>query len=304
MYQPNSSPLDLDGEPMPIEAFHDLCHVPGFKYEYTRGHADISVQRSAHATVAAPARRILGHMESSLPDDIGVEPAFGTSVDALETLWVNTFVGMSDYYGWAVEDIRDDARVSLDSLYGDGDALHPASLVARRNGDLVAALLVNENKTRPLIEVLCVLRNLRRRGIGRALVHRVARRLDDSGGEGTSGEGETTLCSGYLLANRGSALWHEAVGFIELPSVSVMTHRYRCLQHNLKRGLVPDPFWAQRRKENLQERLNQMKEEWQDESAAHSPSRWLSPEADVNGGERIDAYLDAYAERVAQLERV
>jgi len=168
----------------------------------------------------------------------------------------------------------------------------------------VAALLLNKNKTHPLIDVLCVRRKLRRRGIGRALVHRVARRLEDGGGEGTFGEGKTTPCSGYLLANRGSALWHEAVGFIELPSVTVMTHRYRCLQHNLKRGLVQDPFCARRRKENLQERLNQMKDEWQDESAAHSPSRWLSPGEDVNGGDRIDAYLDAYAERISALKRI
>ncbi len=303
MYQPNCSPLDLDGEPMPIEAFHDLYHVPGFKYEYTRGQADISVQRAAHATVAAPVGRILEHTEPTLPEDVDVELASDTSVEALETLWLNTFVGMPDYYGWAVEDIRDNARESLDSLYGDEDSLHPASVVARRNGDLVAVLLVNENKPRPLIEILCVQRMLRRRGMGRALVHRVARRLKNDREE-TSGERRITLCSGYLLANRGSAAWHEAVGFIEIPSLTVMTHRYRCLQHNLKRGLVQDPFWARHRKETLQERLNQMKEESRRELAAHSPTRWLSPDMDNNGGDRIDAYLDGYVERMDSLKRI
>jgi hypothetical protein len=48
----------------------------------------------------------------------------------------------------------------------------------------------------------------------------------------------------------------------------------------------------------------EMKEASRRELAAHSPSRWLSPDADVSGGERIDAHLDAYVERVSALKRV
>jgi len=43
LYHMDCSPLDLDSKPMPMEAFRDLYHVPGFKCEYMNGRADISV---------------------------------------------------------------------------------------------------------------------------------------------------------------------------------------------------------------------------------------------------------------------
>jgi hypothetical protein len=119
MFPIGSSSLDLDGEPMPIEAFRDLYHVPGFKYEYVDGRADISVQRSAQATVAAPTGRIVERTDSSVPDDVEMESAANTPVGDLESLWVNAFARTPDYYGWAIEDIRDDARKSLDRLFGE-----------------------------------------------------------------------------------------------------------------------------------------------------------------------------------------
>ena len=305
MFRSGCFPLDLDGEPMPIEAFRDLYHVPGFKYEYMNGRADISVQRSAHATVAAPIQRILEHTDPALPEDVEVESAAEAPAGDLGSLWVNAFARTPDYYGWAVEDIRDDARGSLDTLFGEEKALHPASLVAHWKGDIVAALLVNWDKTRPLIDVLCARPDLRRRGLAGALVHRVARRLKEEGVED-----RMTLCSGYLLANRESAAWHEAVGFVELPDWLVLTHRYRCLQHNLRRGLVRDVFGAKRRAESLQATLGEMKEERRSDPLAYSPSRWLVPKEESSGGRgslrgrRIDAYLETYFERLDGLEPV
>lgn len=311
MFRSGCSPLDLDGEPMPIEAFRDLYHVPGFKYEYVNGRADISVQRSANATVAAPTGRIVERIDSSLPDDVEVESAAGAPVGDLESLWVNAFARTPDYYGWAIEDIRDDARKSLDRLIGE-EALHPASLVAHWRGDLAAALLVNRAKTRPLIDVLCVRRDLRRRGVAGALVHRVARHLKEEAGA----DARMTLCSGYLLANRQSAAWHEAVGFVELPDWLVLTHRYRRLQHNLRRGLMRDVFGAKDRAESLQATLGEMKEERRSDPLAYSPSRWLDPKEEspdkgeptdedgISPGSRIDGYLESYFDRLDGLEPV
>lgn len=283
---------------MPIEVFRDLYHVHGFKYEYAAGRADISVQPSAHAVVASPARRILEHTEPSVPDDVEVKSAAGMPVDALESLWVNAFARTPDYHGWAVEDIREDARETLGTLKA--GALHPASLAARREGDLVAVLLVNEKKTRPLIDVLCVRGNLRRRGLAEALAHRVALQLKEGGEPGT----DSVLCSGYLLANRGSAAWHESAGFIELPDWLVMTHRYRCLRHNLQRGLVEDPFWAKHQTERLQADLNGMREKRRDDPMAYSPSRWLVPKEEGTGGDRIESCLEGYSEWIGGLEPV
>jgi len=86
MFRSGCFPLDLDGEPMPIEAFRALYHVPGLKYEYMNGRADISVQRSAHATVAAPIQHILEHTDPSLPEDVEVESAAEAPAGDLESL--------------------------------------------------------------------------------------------------------------------------------------------------------------------------------------------------------------------------
>jgi hypothetical protein len=184
--------------------------------------------------------------------------------------------------------------------------------VAHWRGDLAAALLVNRAKTRPLIDVLCVSRDLRRRGVAGALVHRVARRLKEEAGA----DARMTLCSGYLLANRQSAAWHEAVGFVELPDWLVLTHRYRRLQHNLRRGLMRDVFGAKDRAESLQATLGEMKEERRSDPLAYSPSRWLDPEEEppdeeeptdeerTSPGSRIDGYLESYFDRLDGLEPV
>ncbi|WP_181149440.1 GNAT family N-acetyltransferase [Salinibacter sp. 10B] len=165
---------------------------------------------------------------------------------------------------------------------------------------------MNQAKTRPLIDFLCVRRHLRRRGVARALVHRGARRLKEEAGANH----RVTLCSGYLLANRESAAWHEAVGFVELPDWLVLTHRYRRLQHNLRRGLVRDVFGAKHRAESLQATLGEMKEERRSDPLAYSPSRWLDPkeeptdeeertgEEGTSLGSRIDGHLESHFDRL------
>ena len=47
MLQRRYSPMEYDGQRMPIESFDDLWRTPGFKYEYGHGRVNISVQRSA-----------------------------------------------------------------------------------------------------------------------------------------------------------------------------------------------------------------------------------------------------------------
>ena len=162
-----------------------------------------------------------------------------------------------------------------------------------------------------MIDILCVRRDLRRQGVAGALAHRLARRLKKE-----HAYDWTTLCSGYLLANRESAAWHEAVGFVELPDWLVLTHRYRRLQHNLRRGLMRDVFGAKDRAESLQATLGEMKEERRSDPLAYSPSRWLDPKEEspdkgeptdedgISPGSRIDGYLESYFDRLDGLEPV
>jgi hypothetical protein len=91
------------------------------------------------------------------------------------------------------------------------------------------------------------------------------------------------------------------VGFIELRDWLVDTHRYRCLRHNLHRGLVRDVFGAKRRAQAVQRRLNEMKAARRDDPQAHSPARWLRAN---DGGARIDAELDAHLDRLEALDPV
>lgn len=287
MTHPFRNPLRYDGEPMPAEAFRDLRHVPGYKYEYFDGKASISVQLSACPTVASTPTRLLDHLdEHHLGNKFAVGPASKASVADVETLWGQAFLQTPDYYGFSLEDIQDDARDTLNDLYNDTpSALHPASAVVRRNGTLLGALLITTKKARPCIEILFLRRNERRRSLASAMLRRAAGHLNE--------EDSNVLCSGFLLANAGSAAWHHSVGFAELPDWLSQNHRYRCLQHNVQRGLVRDLFSARRHARALREQVESMREERRDDPTAHVPFRWLKTD-----GERIDNALQRRLDEV------
>lgn len=287
MLQNQCSPLKYDGKRMPIESFHNLWRTPGFKYEYSHGRAEISVQQSAAPIVAERPSVILDVVAKaapSLPDGVVVESAERSSVEELSELWYDTFAQTPDFYGYGVKDIQQEAKETLSPLFeGEDRDLHPSSVVARRRGKLIGMLLVNRDKTRPLIEALGVEPYFQHRGVGKAMVREVAKRVRE-------GE-ERLLCSGYLLANDKSAGWHHAVGFEEIPGWLTTTHRLRCAEHNLKQGLIRDVSGMKRYVEMLRAEVKRMGKEMEEDRSAHSPFRWLNSD-----GKRIDEYLSENTE--------
>lgn len=288
MLQTPGSPLEYDGQRMPVDRFRNLWHTPGFKYEYSHGRANISVQRAAAPTVAATPSMIVdavSDISSSLPDDVGLQSAGNASVEKLSALWLDVFVRTPDYYGHSVEDIRKEASETLDNLYhGESPDLHSASVIARCRGHLVGMLLVSETRTRPIIETLGVRPDVQRRGVGKAMAGEVAQNLQRSS--------EDVICSGYFLANAGSAGWHEATGFIEIPDWLTTQHRLRCARHNLNRGLVRDVFSVKRYVKSLEAKVEQMYQDRDNDPSAHSPMRWVKSD-----GDRIDTYLSDRLEK-------
>jgi len=280
MTRPFCNPLRFDGEPMSPEGFHDLRHVPGYKYEYFNGQADISVQLSASPTVASTPDRLLSRVDhDTTPNGFTVKPASEASVERLEELWGQAFLHTPDYYGYSIQSIQEDAHETLRTLFEESPpALHPASAAVWRDGTLVGALLVTTAKTRPCIEALFLRRHERRRGLASAMLRMAAEHLQN--------EGDAVLCSGFLLANAGSASWHASVGFVELPDWLTQNHRYRCVLHNARRGLVRDIFSARRRATALGEQVASMREERSEDPEAYVPFRWLKTD-----GRRFDEAL-------------
>lgn len=121
-------------------------------------------------------------------------------------------------------------------------------------------------------------------GIAEAAAASIARRVAERLQERTDEEG--TLCSGYLFANRQSAAWHESLRFLEIPDWLRCQHRFRCLEHNVKRMHCPDLFAAKRRANALREQVGRMEEEREKDRSANAPFRWVESD-----DEWIDAYL-------------
>lgn len=286
MLQRRYSPMEYDGQRMPIESFHDLWRTPGFKYEYGHGRVNISVQRSAApimVTRPSTIKESVSGTGSSLSRAV-VGSAHNASVEELERLWIDAFVRTPDFYGYSVEDIQKEGAETLALLYGgESPDLHPCSVIATWEDDLVGMLLVNKNRPRPVIEALGVRPDFQRRGVGKAMAEAAAERL--------RGNGEHVLCSGYLLANDKSAAWHEEVGFLEIPDWLTTQHRLRCAEHNLERGLVRDAVGTKRYVEMLRSDVNRMSQDREEDPSAHCPFRWIRSD-----GERIDDYLAEHAE--------
>ena len=287
MVQTQCSPLEYDGQRMPIDCFHELWRTPGFKYEYGDGKAEISIQEAAAPIMLArPSMIAEGVSETSAPEDIDVQSAGAAFVQELKDLWLNAFIRTPDYYGYSVEDMEKQASKTLNPLYqGESPDLHPASVAAWWKENLVGMLLINESRPRPVIEALGVRPDVQHRGVGSAMAKQAASRLLE--------EGEHVLCSGYLLANAVSASWHEDAGFIEIPDWLTTNHRFRCAQHNLEMGLVRDVGGMKRYVDMLRTELENMREDQDEDPDAHCPFRWIKSD-----GDRIDDFLSDQTRQV------
>lgn len=289
MVQTQCSPLEYDGQRMPIDCFHELWHTPGFKYEYGDGKVQISIQEAAAPImVARPSMITEAVSETSAPEDVDFQGAGKASVNELKGLWLDSFVRTPDYHGYRVEDMEKQASKTLNPLYRDESPdLHPASVVALWNGNPVGMLLINKIRPRPVIDALGVRPDMQHRGVGSAMAKQAASSLHEMG--------EHVLCSGHLLANAQSAAWHEATGFIEIPDWLTTNHRFRCAQHNLEMGLVRDIGGMKRYVDMLRTELEDMRADQDEDPDAHCPFLWTRSD-----GDRIDDFLSQHTKQVEE----
>jgi len=94
----------------------------------------------------------------------------------------------------------------LHQLHPLGEAL-PASRLFEEGGAIRGAALLTRSGPGPLLDMIFVAPEYRRKGIARALLHAAMSELH--------GPGEQVLWSKHLLANEVSAAWHQAMGFEE-----------------------------------------------------------------------------------------
>jgi len=277
------SPLLIDGQRMPLKRFHQLPRVPGFKYEYWDGRARISLQHAAYPVVAARPSELAATPSPSLPDGVLVRHlehvSQAASPGALKHLWIQAFRGAPEYTGYSEEAI--DREVSRDLsrlLEGPTPEVHPASVVAVHGERPVGLLLITRRWACPDIHVLCIDRTFRRKGVARTLLALATKAL--------VGEDASIVVSSFLLANYESGAWHAAMSFREMPCSLVLTHRLRCLEHNLAQGLVWDVYEARCRLRQMRERRSDMEAKQKDDLDAFRPHAWLRSNAS-----RFEVYL-------------
>lgn len=139
---------------------------------------------------------------------------------------------MPDYGGGDRDHIWADAQEQIDALLGNPEGANTmCSRVALRDGTVVGGLLADTFGTVPQIDVLFVAPEAQRWGIGTALLHAFARTVH--------ADDEPRIVSASHPANTASRRWHRAMGFVPLPSRSLIQHFRICLRANLAHGHVP-----------------------------------------------------------------
>lgn len=288
---PSPTPLVHDGEPMPMTTFNRLYRRPGYVYEYVEGQAKISVSESALVTVVARTADLLpgadaasrlpaeGELFSIGPTDHPSEVDGCKVRDRLVEAWVDVFAHTPDYHGYPIRWIRRDAERHVEALMDAPESLATrASCVAWVDNRPRAALLLSPTTTRPCIDAVFVHRALRRRGLASRMIQSAAGALH--------ADGESCLCSRYLLANQASATWHAALGFREMPGWLVARHRHQCARVNARNGNVDDVYGAMQYADALEEKAAALRAQWEEDDDAASPERWLQ-----DAGHHIDAFV-------------
>ena len=227
---PDVDPARWNGVAMGSDKFRALPRVPGYKHELIDGTARIRPVDSPLVLLAAPTADL--RTRTQPPDRGTVRPLAPDDRDALVTLWADIFVEMPDYGGVDRDDIRADAQEQIDALLDNpegADAMR--SRVALRDGTVVGGLLADTFGAVPQIDVLFVAPEVQRQGVGAALLHAFARAVlaDD----------EPRIISTSHPANTASRQWHRTMGFVPLPSRSLVQHVRICLRTNLAHGHVP-----------------------------------------------------------------
>lgn len=227
---PDVDPARWDGVAMGSDEFRALPRVPGYKHELIDGTVRIRPVDSPLVLLAARTADLRARAHP--PDPGTVRPLAPGDRDALVTLWADIFAEMPDYGRADRDHIRADAREQIDALLDNPEGVDAMrSRVALRDGTVVGGLLADTFGAVPQIDVLFVAPAAQRQGVGAALLHAFVRAVH--------ADDEPRVVSTSHPANMGSRRWHRAMGFVPLPSRSLVQHLRICLRTNLAHGHVP-----------------------------------------------------------------
>lgn len=217
---------------MTPDEFEVMPRRPGWKHEYTDGHAVITPRDHLVIVRAAVTPRPVAIFDEDelhlqrVGADVGPE-----DVDRLVATFIDAFVETVEYCDWDYARIEASAWKSVNGFFtGRRGRPHPASRIALTPSEYFpiagAALLVDQPDGTAL-DLLFVRHTWRRRGLGTSLVAAAMNQLYE--------EGVQTLRSAYHVANEPSAAWHRSFGFTEEPDLFLAKLRLQAIQHDLCR---------------------------------------------------------------------
>jgi GNAT superfamily N-acetyltransferase len=200
----------------------------GWKHEYWDGRAHITPGQHVMCVVMAVKPHAI-HSSCRLRR-VTVEDH-----PELTTLFFQAFRDTIEFCDWSRENIRDAATRSIDAFFdGTRGEPHLSSRVVvrvtsrtKREQIIGAALIVEPELERPVLDVLFVSPRARRRGIASALAGAAMNELQRLG--------IATLESTHLMGNTRSRAWHRKFGFVEEPDLPSAQLYYRHAEHELQR---------------------------------------------------------------------
>jgi GNAT superfamily N-acetyltransferase len=213
---------------MTWEAFELLPRQPGWKYEYWDGQVHISPRHQVVTVVVAIQPR---------PVRAPCQLRAVTQGDApqLVAAYIAAFSDTIEYCDWEAEKIQRAAQVNIRHFFA-GQRGHPhlashvaVDCAAEAAGEQVvgAALIIDDDREPPLLDMLFVVPGWQRQGLATALASAALNTLHSAGA--------VTLESRYMLGNVESQAWHQRFGFVEEADLFLAQSYYRQSQHELWR---------------------------------------------------------------------
>jgi GNAT superfamily N-acetyltransferase len=153
----------------------------------------------------------------------------------LVAAYLAAFSETIEYCDWEPEKIQRAAQVNIRNFFA-GQRGHPhlASHVAvdcpaeaAEEQVVGAALIIDDDREPPLLDMLFIVPGWQRQGLATALVSTALNALHSAGA--------VTLESRYMLGNAESQAWHQRLGFVEAPDLFLAQSYYRQSQHELWR---------------------------------------------------------------------
>lgn len=213
--------------PMTYEEFDLMEQKFGWKHEYWDGHAHISPRRNG-VMMKIPIEK---HFVET---DFEIKPVKESFSDELIETFYAAFVDSPEYCNYKRRDVKKSAKKNI-ALFFDGGrgipqlAFSRAAFVPDQKSKIAGAMLISKYKYGYKDEILFVLPEFQRNGIGTNLAASVINAL-------ATETDEQFFWSEYQICNAKSAAWHTKFGFIEQTDIMTAKFRWRYFQHEVWRN--------------------------------------------------------------------